>query len=159
MPIAALAAILAGCTGPGPETEFDPSSTTVEFTFTDASVAPEIQRSFELTAADRTATVVVTTPDGDLTEEQDLPPGVIEDLVGAYNDGELAEVFEADPSAPCTGASSQRLRLDDGENVAEISFTYCGDTNAEARTMLGSAVAPLLDPFDIDTLTEGRYAG
>ncbi|WP_420114139.1 hypothetical protein [Pseudactinotalea sp.] len=158
MPIAVLGLILAGCTGE-PEAEFDPATTTVEYTFTDASVAPEVQRSFELTAADGAATVVVTRPDGDLIEEQVLSDDAIASLVTAYNAGELEDVFEADPSAPCTGASSQRLVLDGGENRAEISFTYCGDTNAEARTQLASAVAPLLDPFDIDTLTEGRYAG
>lgn len=157
----ALAAALAGCTGhSAPDGQLDPAATTVEYAFTDASIDSRYQRSFVLTAADGHVTVVVTGPgDETVREEQPLDPEVIEHLVTAFNDGDLAEVFAADPSAPCTGTSSQRLTLDDGEHSAETAFTYCGDNNADARTQLVSAVAPLLEPFDMAALTEGRYPG
>lgn len=153
--------LLAGCSGGGPVATFDPAATTITYSFTDSSVPPEYHRSFDLTIADGTGTVVVRTYDEEVArEEAAVDPAAVNELVTAYNDGDLSEVFATpEDDDGCTGGTGVAIVLDDGEHQDEAELYVCDDANTEAATQLRTAVAPLLAAFDIEEVTEGRYAG
>lgn len=138
---------------------FDSADTTVEFVFIDSSVAPEYHRSFTLTVVDGTGTVVVDVYGDETTrEEAGVDPGAVADLLAAYRDGELDAAFEdVRDDDGCSGGTTFELTLDDGRERAATSVYRCGGVNDELAETLATAVAPLLDAFDIVALTDGRY--
>ncbi|WP_420114140.1 hypothetical protein [Pseudactinotalea sp.] len=171
--VLAAVALATGC-GPGPsgpdpsttseslapEHQFDPAATTITYAFTDSSVPPEYHRSFTLTVEGGVGTIVVDSY-GDETarDEQEVSSAVVEDLVDAYNAGELAGVFgwEAADGGGCDGGRTFALALENDTEVAEASLLQCAGDNADLLQALTDAADPLLDAFDIESLTEGRY--
>lgn len=159
----AAVALTAGCdSGPSaPEHQFSAADTTITFSFTDSSVAPEHHRSFVLTIVDGRGTIVVDSY-GDETarDEQPVSSDAVEDLLASYNAGELAEAFgPTDPETGCAGGTAVGLTLEDDEATATTSISQCGGANEVAAATLRDAIDPLLQAFDIADLTEGRYAG
>lgn len=171
--VLAAVALATGC-GPGPsgpdpsttseslapEHQFDPAATTITYAFTDSSVPPEYHRSFTLTVEGGVGTIVVDSY-GDETarDEQEVSSAVVEDLVDAYNAGELSHVFEPDlpDDEGCAGGQTFALALAEGDTEDSTSIYRCSEESDERALELAEAAAPLLESFDIATLTEDRY--
>lgn len=157
--VLATAAVAGGCSAE-PAHQFDPAATTIVYEFTDSSVPPEYHRSFTLTVEGGIGTIVVGTYDEETArDEQEVSSAVVEDLVAAYNAGDLADVFDVKlpDDNGCGGGQTFELTFDDGSEEASTTIYRCSDESEEPALALAAVADPLLDPFDIDTLTEGRY--
>lgn len=143
-----------------PEHQLDATNTTITYAFTDSSVDPSYHRSFTLTVEGGVGTIVIDAYGDELArDEQEVSSAVVEDLIDAYNTGELAGVFgwEAADDEVCDGGRTFELTLEDDAERAEASLYECGGDNADHLAALTDAADPLLDGFDIESLTEGRY--
>ncbi len=152
--------LVAACGVDDPKREesagLDPASTTVEFVFTDASVPPEHHRSFTLTVADGTGTVVVDAYGDEIDrDERPVDDEAVTELVEAFNSGDLDAAFDTE-GADCDGGTSLELTLDDGDTRESTEVDDCGG-GSRAADDLRAAVAGLLASFDIAELTDGRY--
>lgn len=140
------------------EPAFDPATTSVVYAFTDSSVPPNYHRSFTLEVRDGQGTVVVTAYGDELDRaEAEVDPAAVEALLSAYSSGELERAFDPESSDDgCTGGRTHVLSIDDGHEQVSTEVLR-SQRNEQAEAELVRATADLLEPFDIATLTDGRY--
>lgn len=140
------------------ELAFDPTTVKIDYIYTDSSIPPEYHRSFSLTIEDGVGTVVVDVYGDEVDRaEADIDVAAIEELIRAYSDGELAHAFDPEEYLEgCTGGTRHQLSFDDGTTSDATDFIRC-QTNDDAVAELETATSAVLEPFDIGTLTEGRY--
>lgn len=125
------------------------------FHFRDSSVPPEYHRSWTLTVTEDQAYVVVDSY-GDVVGEEtvDLPPGVWEDVqagVAALEGDEADDVSDDEACAGGTGAEVWARTAD--EELFEMDADHCGPGNETVSDRWKEPFAPVLELFDMDTLT------
>lgn len=164
---------LAACDGSDPEPDesesssgaggdrsvlFDADDVVISYHFTDASVQPDTHRSFELQATAGTGTVTVSAYGDTLdTVESDVDPAAIEGLLTAFETGDLDAIFHAPEIEACDGGTSYFLKLMGVEHSVSARVDVCGGDGRDLAEQLVTAMQPLLEPFDIEDLTDGRY--
>lgn len=130
----------------------DPATTTVEYRFNDASVAPEYHRSYTLTAQAGEANIVIDSY-GDILHDEtaridDATWQAVVESVAAV------QIGASDGPDDCTGGTSHELLIneDNASPVLDIRVAVCGEQGQAEAAVIEAYVAPLLDLFDLETL-------
>lgn len=134
----------------------DPETTRVRVQFTDASVPPDVHRSWVL-LLDRTEINVVVDSYGDVVGEKTAPmPRKLWQEFTADLPQELSRLEEPDEAEDCTGGTSLSLLIEDaGEGIdRELDLSSCGEGNGEIIDRVKALVEPLSDKVDLAKLTE-----
>lgn len=157
---AAAVLVLSGCVGTPDTKPTDVADAEITYSFTDSSVPPQYHRSFTLTVENGVGTLVVSAYGDELsrTEEQ-IDQKLIDDLFAQYRAGDLDDVFDPNSGDDgCAGGTTYALELESADDEqATTSIYVCGGDSKELAAELRAATDPIVNTFDIEELTEGRY--